>query len=48
MKNRRFRFESIYLEIFEFDAQSWRKAWHKILHITEYKRKEFVQAEEII
>lgn len=40
MKNRRFRFESIYLEIFEFDASSWSKAWHK--------RKEFVQAEEII
>ena len=48
MKNRRFRFESIYLEIFEFDAPSWRKAWHKILHITGYKRKEFVQSEEII
>ena len=45
--NRRFRFESIYYEVFEFNAPSWRKAWHKILHITGYKRKEFVQAEEI-
>ena len=48
MKNRRFRFESIYYEVFEFNAPSWRKAWHKVLHITGYKRKEFVQAEEII
>lgn len=48
MKNRRFRFVSIYYEVFEFDAPSWRKAWHKILRLTEYKRKEFVQAEEII
>lgn len=48
MKNRRFRFESIYLEIFEFDAPSWRKAWHRILHATRYKRKDFVKSEVLI
>lgn len=41
--NDRFRFGSIYLEIFEFDAPYWRKGWHRILHATKYKRREFVK-----
>lgn len=48
MKLRKFRFKSIYSEVFEFDADSWSKAWHKIRHYTGYKRTEFIQSEEIV
>ena len=41
----KFRFITIYGEIFEFEDINWSKAWHRVRHITRYKKKDFTSWE---